>query len=126
MALTQDKLIGLRDERGMRPLVLGTMEDGGAVLTSETCALEMINATWQRDLEAGELLVINKGDESKPACVFYDPDKYCRDKYYPDKRSSRETESQQQYKHRQCGKGHQNKWQCSPCGSQATAQFLCL
>ena len=70
VALTQDKLIGLRDERGMRPLVLGTMEDGGAVLTSETCALEMINATWQRDLEAGELLVINKGDESKPPVSF--------------------------------------------------------
>ena len=63
VALTQDKLIGLRDGRGMRPLVLGRMEDGGVVLASETCALEMINATWGRDLQAGELLVLDKGKE---------------------------------------------------------------
>ena len=73
VALTQDKLIGLRDGRGMRPLVLGAMEDGGAVLTSETCALEMINATWQRDLQAGELLVLNKGQEQSQPVSFMEP-----------------------------------------------------
>lgn len=56
---TRDKLIGIRDPRGFRPLCLGRL-DGGYVLSSETCALDLIEATYVRDLEPGEILIIDK------------------------------------------------------------------
>jgi len=58
LLLSEDKLIGVRDPQGFRPLVLG--EAGGAyVLASETCALDLIEATYIREIEPGEMVVIN-------------------------------------------------------------------
>ena len=67
IALTNKKLIGIRDPLGVRPLVLG-MYDGGYVLSSETCALDIIGATFIRDVEPGEMIVITKDglDSYKP------------------------------------------------------------
>lgn len=56
----QDKLIGIRDPHGIRPLCLGTLEDGSVVLASESCALDAIGATLVRDIEAGEIVIIDK------------------------------------------------------------------
>ena len=58
VALTNKKLIGVRDPLGIRPLVLGDL-DGKAVLASETCALDMIGAQFVRDVEHGEMVVID-------------------------------------------------------------------
>ena len=58
VALTETALFGVRDARGVRPLVLGTL-DGGHVLASETCALDIIGAEFVRDVEPGELMVID-------------------------------------------------------------------
>jgi amidophosphoribosyltransferase len=58
VALTNKKLIGVRDPLGIRPLVLGEI-DGKHVLASETCALDMIGATFIRDVEHGEMVVID-------------------------------------------------------------------
>ena len=58
VALSPDGLIGCRDPHGIRPLVLGTIGDG-YVLASETCALDIIGAEFVRDLEPGEMVVIN-------------------------------------------------------------------
>jgi amidophosphoribosyltransferase len=55
---TEDKLIGLRDPYGLRPLCLGETENG-YVLASETCALDAIGAKYVRDIEHGEIVVIN-------------------------------------------------------------------
>ena len=57
--LTQDKLIGVRDPHGIRPLCLGKTEDGW-VLSSESCALDAIGAELVRDIEPGEIVVIDK------------------------------------------------------------------
>jgi amidophosphoribosyltransferase len=58
LLLAEDKLIGVRDPHGFRPLVLG--EVGGAyVLASETCALDLIEATYIREIEPGEMVFIN-------------------------------------------------------------------
>jgi amidophosphoribosyltransferase len=58
LLLAEDELIGLRDPHGFRPLVLGEL--GGAyVLASETCALDLIEATYIREIEPGEMVVIN-------------------------------------------------------------------
>jgi amidophosphoribosyltransferase len=56
---TEDKLIGIRDPRGFRPLCLGQV-NGSYVLASETCALDLIEATYIRDVEPGEILIIDK------------------------------------------------------------------
>jgi amidophosphoribosyltransferase len=58
VAVTNKKLIGVRDPLGIRPLVLGDL-DGKAVLASETCALDMIGARFVRDIEHGEMVVID-------------------------------------------------------------------
>jgi amidophosphoribosyltransferase len=58
VALTNKKLIGVRDPLGIRPLVLGDLA-GKPVLASETCALDMIGAKFIRDIEHGEMVVIS-------------------------------------------------------------------
>ena len=57
--LTPDSMIAVRDPRGFRPLVLGKMRDSWAV-GSETCAFDLIDAEYVREVEAGEMLVINE------------------------------------------------------------------
>lgn len=59
--LTRDLLIGARDPHGLRPLTLGTLPGGGYVLASETCALDTIGASFLRDVEPGEVVVIEGG-----------------------------------------------------------------
>jgi len=57
VAMTRTKLIGVRDPLGVRPLVLGRVADGW-VLSSETCALDIIGAEFIREIEPGEMVVI--------------------------------------------------------------------
>tara|TARA_B110000881_G_scaffold194370_1_gene188292 strand:+ start:1 stop:1227 length:1227 start_codon:yes stop_codon:yes gene_type:complete len=57
VAMTRSKLIGVRDPRGVRPLVLGKLGDGW-VLSSETCALDIVGAEHVREIEPGEMVVI--------------------------------------------------------------------
>ena len=59
VALTPKKMIGVRDPLGIRPLVLGEV-GGKYVLASETCALDMIGAKFVRDIEHGEVVVIDQ------------------------------------------------------------------
>jgi amidophosphoribosyltransferase len=58
--LGQDTMIGVRDPYGVRPLVLGRMGDA-YILASESCAFDIIGATYVRDIEPGELIVIDRG-----------------------------------------------------------------
>ena len=55
--LTPTKLIAVRDPHGFRPLALGRLGDA-YVVCSETCAMDLIGATYERDIEPGEVLVI--------------------------------------------------------------------
>ncbi len=55
--LTKDRLVAVRDPHGFRPLALGRLGDGW-VVCSETCAMDLIGATYVRDVEPGELLII--------------------------------------------------------------------
>jgi len=59
VALTADALIGARDALGVRPLVLGRLEEGAFILASETCALDIIGARFIRSIEPGEMVVID-------------------------------------------------------------------
>jgi amidophosphoribosyltransferase len=55
--LTRDRLIAARDPHGFRPLTLGRLGDA-YIVCSETCALDLIDAEWIRDIEPGEVLII--------------------------------------------------------------------
>ena len=59
VALTNEAMIGVRDAMGVRPLVLGHL-DGAWILSSETCALDIINAKFVREVEPGEVIVIGQ------------------------------------------------------------------
>ena len=79
VALAHDKLIGFRDRFGFRPLCLGRSDDGDWILASETCALDLVGARLERELEPGELVLIDdKGVHARQAveperrtlCIF--------------------------------------------------------
>jgi amidophosphoribosyltransferase len=76
LAITQKKMIGLRDPYGVRPLVLGRLGDAW-ILSSETCALDIIGAEFVRDVEPGEIVIIDdKGLHSiKP--FTKKPNRFC-------------------------------------------------
>lgn len=57
--MTEQELIGVRDPHGFRPLCVGRVDDAW-VLASETCALDLIHAKFVRDVEPGEIVVINR------------------------------------------------------------------
>lgn len=91
--LTKDGLIGVRDPSGVRPLVLGKIGDA-YVMASETCALDIIGATLIRDVEPGEMIIINSDGlhsvqpfpvQPKRFCIFEyvyfaRPDSYMQDR----------------------------------------------
>lgn len=76
--MTETRMIAARDPRGMRPLCIGKLDDGHAV-ASETCALDLIDAEYVRDVAPGEIVVFDKNGVTsispfpkvKPAhCIF--------------------------------------------------------
>ncbi|HBI16346.1 MAG TPA: amidophosphoribosyltransferase [Desulfobulbaceae bacterium] len=60
LLMTQDTLIAVRDPNGFRPLCLGRLDNGGHVVASETCAFDLMQAEYIRDVEPGEVLLINQ------------------------------------------------------------------
>lgn len=76
--LTPDQIVAVRDPHGIRPLCLGRLPDGW-VVASETCALATVGATFEREIEPGEVLVIDSqglhsssllDSGSRALCVF--------------------------------------------------------
>jgi len=75
--LTEDKLIGVRDSLGVRPLCLGTIDNGWSI-ASESCALDHIGAQFVREVEPGEIIIIDsqgmksfkKKNAKKALCIF--------------------------------------------------------
>ena len=66
--MTHTKLIAARDPHGFRPLCVGALPDGaGFVFASESCALDAVGATMLRDVEPGEIVVVDRsGMRSNP------------------------------------------------------------
>ena len=76
--MTEDTLIAVRDPHGFRPLCLGRI-DSGYVVSSETCALDLVEAEYIREVEPGEILIINQNglrsirletNSRKAQCIF--------------------------------------------------------
>lgn len=57
--MSPKKLIAVRDPNGFRPLCIGRTESGGYVIASESCAIESIGATFERDVEPGEIVIVD-------------------------------------------------------------------
>src|SRR4030095_13063632 len=78
LIMSEQELIAVRDPFGWRPLVLGKLDDA-YILASETCALDLIHAEFVREIEPGEVLIINEHglrserpfrDEQPAFCMF--------------------------------------------------------
>jgi amidophosphoribosyltransferase len=78
LLLSSEMLIAARDPQGFRPLVLGHV-DGAPVFASESCALDLIGAAFEREIEPGEVVVVRDGktesfhpfpEEANAHCVF--------------------------------------------------------
>jgi amidophosphoribosyltransferase len=76
--MTEDSLIAFRDPNGFRPLCLGHL-DQGYIVASETCALDLIDATYVREIDPGEIVIINEhglqsikplSNRRKSFCIF--------------------------------------------------------
>lgn len=75
-----DTLIAARDPNGLRPLALGRTENGSTVIASETCALDIVGATYERDIAPGEIFVVRQdgteesifleGPKTNNFCIF--------------------------------------------------------
>lgn len=76
VASAQDKLIGVRDTYGIRPLCLGKLGDT-FVLASESCAFDIIGADFVRDIEAGEMVVITKDGLRSVFPFTRQPSRFC-------------------------------------------------
>ncbi|BAQ23305.1 amidophosphoribosyltransferase [Streptococcus troglodytae] len=59
LLMMEDKLIAALDPNGFRPLSIGKMANGAIVVSSETCAFEVVGAQWIRDVKPGEVVVID-------------------------------------------------------------------
>lgn len=60
VVMSPNKIVGARDPHGIRPLVVGKMPEGCYVMASETCALNAIGAEFVRDVEPGEIVIIDE------------------------------------------------------------------
>jgi len=89
LIMDEKQMIGVRDPHGFRPLCIGLL-DGAYVLSSETCALDLIEAKYVRDVEPGEMVIIDKDGltsfkpfpEARQSCCVFEyiyfsrPDSY--------------------------------------------------
>ena len=80
IVMSPQKLIAARDENGLHPLCYGLRDDGEYVIASESCALDVVGATFVREVEPGEIVVFTKegiksirdhcGKKPERLCVF--------------------------------------------------------
>jgi amidophosphoribosyltransferase len=71
---SRSKMFVIRDRFGIRPLSLGKFKDGGYIVSSETCAFDLVGAEYVRDVKPGEMLVFEKDQEPKSQMVFENVD----------------------------------------------------
>jgi len=75
--LSRTKMFAMRDRHGFRPLSLGQLPNGGYIVASETCAFDLVNATYIRDVKPGELLIFEDGKEPTSMQIFEPTPKHC-------------------------------------------------
>jgi amidophosphoribosyltransferase len=61
LLMTPDIMVAVRDPDGFRPLCIGKLNNGGYIIASETCALDLVEAKYLRDVEPGEVIIFQDG-----------------------------------------------------------------
>ena len=64
LILSRSKMFVVRDPYGVRPLSIGRLKDGGYIIASESCAFDLVGATFVRDVAPGEMIVFEEGKSS--------------------------------------------------------------
>lgn len=72
----EDKMIALKDPHGIRPLCMGTL-DGATIIASESCALDIMDAQYLRELKPGEMVVLEQGGTRIEHPFSPQPEKFC-------------------------------------------------
>ncbi|OCX42696.1 amidophosphoribosyltransferase [Campylobacter ornithocola] len=72
MLASKNKLFVVRDPYGVRPLSLGRLKDGGYIVASETCAFDLIEAEFVRDVKPGEMLIFTQGSDEFESIQIFD------------------------------------------------------
>ena len=79
---SKDKLYVVRDRYGVRPLSLGRLKDGGYIVASETCAFDLLEAEFIRDVRPGEMLIFTQGsDDFQSIEIFPENPRICAFEY---------------------------------------------
>ena len=77
LLMTRDSMVAMRDPNGFRPLCLGRLGNGGYIVASETCALDLVEAEYIRDIEPGEILIIDDNGLHSSRCGIQAKPSYC-------------------------------------------------
>ncbi len=71
---SRSKQFVIRDRYGIRPLSLGKIKTGGYIVASETCAFELVDAEFIRDVRPGEMLIFTNGNEEPESLQIFEPE----------------------------------------------------
>lgn len=71
---SRSKQFVIRDKYGIRPLSLGKLKSGGYIVASETCAFDLVDATFIRDVNPGEMLIFSEDYEEPESIQLYKPE----------------------------------------------------
>ena len=100
VVLANDRLIGVRDPYGVRPLVMGKLGDS-IIFASETCALDIVGAHYIRDLEAGEIVIVEPTGIRSLKPFKHTSKRFCIFEYVYFSRPDSQSEGQNVYQVRQ-------------------------
>ncbi len=71
---SRSKMFAVRDRYGVRPLSIGKFKNGGYIVASETCALDLVDAEFIRDVRPGEMVIFEQGKEEFQSIQLFEPD----------------------------------------------------
>ncbi|WP_428023620.1 amidophosphoribosyltransferase [Arcobacter sp.] len=71
---SRSKQFVIRDRYGIRPLSLGKLKSGGYIVASETCAFDLVDADFIRDVDPGEMLIFDEENEEPESIQLYQPE----------------------------------------------------
>lgn len=71
---SRTKMFAMRDRYGVRPLSIGKLKEGGYIVASETCALDLVDAEFVRDVRPGEMVIFHQGEDTFESIQLFEPD----------------------------------------------------
>jgi len=71
---SRTKMFAIRDRYGVRPFSLGRLKDGGYIVSSETCAFDLVGAEFIRDVKPGEMIIFEQGCDDYKSIQLFEPD----------------------------------------------------